>query len=103
METTTILHNGSAFFTASLPLPKDHWLTAPDVPGWDSKRRTAPDTPHPFLNHTEHRGRVVEAMRWAIRGATMRGQIQDFDPDALVKNAVYAMCGPFGGATNDAV
>jgi hypothetical protein len=25
----------------------------------------------------------------------MRGQEQDFDPDALVQNAVYALCGPY--------
>ena len=103
MKNTTVLPDGSAFFTASLPLPANHWLTAPAVPGWDSERDTAPDTPQPFLNHAEHRDRVVAAMRYAIRGATMRGQENDFDPDALVQNAVYAMCGQFGGATIDAV
>ena len=25
----------------------------------------------------------------------MRGQETDFDPDALVQNAVYALCGPY--------
>lgn len=100
MTNTAILPDGSAFFTASMPLPADHWLTAPDVPGWDSERDTAPDTPQPFLNHGEHRARVVAAMRYAIRGATMRGQENDFDPDALVQIAVYAMCGPFGSATD---
>ena len=72
MKNTTVLPDGSAFFTASLPLPANHWLTAPAVPGWDSERDTAPDTPQPFLNHAEHRDRVVAAMRYAIRGATMR-------------------------------
>jgi hypothetical protein len=38
---------------------------------------------------------VVAAVRYAVRGATMRGKEMDFDPDALVQNAVYALCGPY--------
>jgi len=38
---------------------------------------------------------VVAAIRYAVRGATMCGREQDFDPDALVQNAVYALCGPY--------
>lgn len=29
------------------------------------------------------------------RAATDFGRISDFDPDALVQNVVYALCGPF--------
>lgn len=40
-DTVTILPDGSAFFTASLPLPKDHWLYAPRAEGWDVERDTS--------------------------------------------------------------
>lgn len=90
---TPILPDGSSFFTASLPLPKDHWLYAPRVEGWDSERDCAPDVPKPILTMRQ-RSAVIEAMRWAIRSATMNGQEPDFDPDALALNAAYALCGP---------
>ena len=87
-----ILPDGSAFAIASPPLPKNHWLYAPReyAPGADEPI----DLPAPILTHalSEH---VVAAIRYAVRGATMCGQETDFDPDALVQNAVYALCGPF--------
>ena len=95
--TDTKLPDGSAFFTASLPLPKDHWLTAPRCQDWDDERDTTADTPRPFLNHAEHGVLVRAAMQYAIRAATMQGQEMDFDPDALVQNAMFAMCGSFVG------
>lgn len=88
-----VLPDGSSFFTASLPLPKDHWLYAPSCAEWDSERDTCADTPQPIMSN-EHREAVKTAIRWAVRGATMCGQEQDFDPDALVLNAAYALCGP---------
>lgn len=95
-DNATVLPDGSAFFIASLPLPKDHWLYAPRCAEWDEVRNTTADTPYPILTH-EQRDAVVAAVRYAIRGATMCGKETDFDPDALVQNAVYALCGPFGG------
>ncbi|MBN3848184.1 hypothetical protein G3N58_15285 [Paraburkholderia sp. Ac-20342] len=92
---TTILPDGSAFSVASLRLPADHWLYAPRSSEWDSARETGADTPHPILTHAQ-RDAVVAAVRYAIRGATMCGKESDFDPDALVQNAVYALCGPYG-------
>ncbi|MBN3848682.1 hypothetical protein G3N58_17895 [Paraburkholderia sp. Ac-20342] len=92
---TTILPDGSAFSVASLPLPADHWLYAPRSSEWDSARETGADTPHPILTHAQ-RDAVVAAVRYAIRGTTMCGKESDFDPDALVQNAVYALCGPYG-------
>ena len=88
----TILPDGSAFFTASMPLPKTHWLYAPRVymPGHEEPV----ELPTPVLTHAD-RDRVVAAIRYAVRGATMCGKDPDFDPDALVQNAVYALCGPF--------
>lgn len=89
-----VLPDGSAFFTASLPLPESHWIYAPRAEGWDNKRDCMPDQPDPILTH-EQRGAVITAVRYAIRAATMCGQDMDFDSDALVQNAVVALCGPY--------
>lgn len=88
----TVLPDGSAFATASYPPPKDHWLYAPReyAPGAEEPL----ELPAAILTHA-HRATVVAAIRYAVRGATMCGQEPDFDPDALVQNAVYALCGPF--------
>jgi hypothetical protein len=92
------LPDGSGFFVGSLPLPKDHWLYAPNAEGWDSERDCSPDTPMPIFDNSQ-REAVKAALRWAVRGATMNGTESDFDPDALVLNAAYALCGPCGTVT----
>lgn len=92
----TVLPDGSAFAVASWPLPKDHWLYAPRG-AWDSVRDDFADLPRPILTNAQ-REAVRTAARYAIRGATMCGQDMDFDPDALVLNLCYALCGPAGGA-----
>ena len=91
-ETTTILPDGSAFGVMSFPLPKDHWLYAPReyAPGAEEPL----ELPTPILTH-DQREVVVAAIRYAVRSATMCGQEPDFDPDAMVQNAVYALCGPY--------
>ena len=91
-DNCTVLPDGSAFAMASYPLPKNHWLYAPREyePGAEEPK----ELPHPILTHA-HRAEVVAAVRYAIRGATMCGKEKDFDPDALVQSAVYALCGPF--------
>ena len=89
----TVLPDGSAFSTMSFPLPADHWLTAPACEQWDSARDESADLPYPILSRMLQ-SQVVDAARWAIRAATMRGQCQDFDPDAMVQNITYALCGP---------
>lgn len=89
------LSDGSGFATVSFPLPKDHWIYAPRCQEWDQVRDESADCPHPILDNSKRQA-VIEAMRWAIRGATMRGQEMDFDPDALALNAAYALCGPCG-------
>ena len=91
------LSDGSGFATMSFPLPKTHWLYAPSCEQWDSARDTNADTPLPIVSN-ELRDAVKTAMRWAIRGATMNGKEMDFDPDALVLNAAYALCGPHRGS-----
>ena len=87
-----ILPDGSAFAVMSFPLPEDHWLYRPYV--YMDGQIDPVELPTPVVTHAD-RDRVVAAIRYAIRGATMRGQEMDFDPDALVQNAVYALCGPF--------
>jgi hypothetical protein len=89
----TILPDGSAFFTASFPLPDDHWIYALKSDRWDNDRNCVSDTPQPILDHS-FQPAIVNAVRWAIRNATMNGRDSDFDPDALVQSVVYALCGP---------
>jgi hypothetical protein len=94
------LPDGSGFFVASLPLPKSHWLYAP-LGEWDAARDKNSECPEPILTAEQRQG-VIAAARYAIRGATMNGQAQDFDPDALVMNLCYALCGPNGSVTPNA-
>lgn len=93
MNDVTVLPDGSAFGVLSFPLPEDHWLYAPPCEEWDAERDTSADTPRPIVSN-EQREAVKAAIRWAVRGATMNGREMDFDPDALVQNAAYALCGP---------
>lgn len=93
----TALPDGSAFAIASFPLPSDHWLYAPREYR-DGEEETI-ELPSPILSHQAHGDVVRAAIRYAVRSATMCGKEPDFDPDALVQNAMYALCGPFGGAT----
>jgi hypothetical protein len=91
-EPVTILPDGSAFGVMSFPLPDDHWLYAPNE--YRDGEYEPIDLPKPILTHAL-REAVVAAVRYAVRGATMRGQETDFDPDALVQNVVYALCGSY--------
>jgi len=93
-QNVTVLADGSAVFFGFLQLPKDHWLYAPREEAWDHVRDTRADKPKPILTH-ELRPQVVAAIRYAVRGATMNGTEKDFDPDALVQNAVVALCGNY--------
>jgi len=95
MTNPTILPDGSAFSVLTLPLPNDHWLYAPRE--YREGEYEPIELPKPLLTH-EQRDQVVAAVRYAVRGATMCGKELDFDPDALVQNAVYALCGPYGRA-----
>ena len=91
-EPVTLLPDGSAFAVMSYPLPKDHWLYADRQ--YNDGEYEPVELGKPVLTH-ELRDAVVSAVRYAIRGATNCGKEVDFDPDALVQNAVYALCGPF--------
>lgn len=92
---TVVLPDGSAFGVVSFPLSKDHWLYADRA--YEDVADQPKELPAPILNHGS-RETVVAAARYAVRGATNCGKEPDFDPDALVQNMVYALCGPYGGA-----
>ena len=106
--------DGSGFATASFPLGKNHWLTypysedghttsyePPPMPlllgEWDTITITI-TSPHrpPTTRTLDRKGfdRMVEAAgRYAVRSATMQGEEDDFDPDALIQNLRVGMCG----------
>jgi len=82
------LPDGSGFFTANYPLPKDHWLT----------QIHDNDPPMPFKiglgsERSELVKQITQAARYAIRASTMNGQEQDFDPDAMVQNMIVGLLG----------
>ena len=95
LSAPTILPDGSGFGILSLPLPKDHWLYAERE--YEEDAVEPKDLPAPILTHAL-RQQVIDAIRYAVRSATNCGKEDDFDPDALVQNAVYALCGPYGAA-----
>lgn len=91
----TVLPDGSAFGVMSFPLSRGHWLYADRA--YEDGADQPKELPAPILNHGS-RDTVVAAARYAVRGATNCGKEPDFDPDALVQNVVYALCGPYGRA-----
>ena len=95
MSEPTILPDGSGFGIMSFPLPKDHWLYKERE--YEEGAVDPNDLPAPILTHSL-RQQVIAAIRYAVRSATNCGKEDDFDPDALVQNAVYALCGPYGKA-----
>jgi hypothetical protein len=86
-----VLPDGSGFAVVSSPLPANHWLTQP---GYD-------EPPAPFLMGTNDPQRadwadkIRAAAKYAVRGATINGTEEDFDPDAMVQNMVVGMLGYF--------
>jgi hypothetical protein len=87
------LPDGSACAIVSFPLPKDHWLYAPLTYTTNRTDYEPDELPEPVLD-PKSRDAVVTAARYAVRAATMCGQEPDLDPDALVRNVAYALCGP---------
>jgi hypothetical protein len=76
----------------SYPLPKKHWLYA-EREYLDGEVEPI-ELPKPILNRRADGDTIIAAVRYAIRAATNCGKELDFDPDALVLNAIYALCGP---------
>lgn len=90
----TVLPDGSACFTMSLPLPKDHW-------SYDTEPIETPallrvgnrKTIDVKATRDELVKMVREATRYAWRATSGNGKIDDIDPDALVKNMVIGLLG----------
>lgn len=100
-DSVMALPDGSGCFTASFPLPSDHWLTAPTKGLYDAP-------PMPFrMGAGPERDAVAEKIRtaakYAIRGSTMNGKEEDFDPDAMVQNMIVGLLGYWteGGLSSD--
>lgn len=93
------LPDGSGFMIASMALPQDHWLYQTDDVLCDpppAVQLLAGDGDNGYtpMTRRDARQRVMKAIQWAVRGATMNGKVTDWDPDAVVQNAVYALLGP---------
>lgn len=85
----TLLPDGSAFSVVSFRLPMRHWLYAGGLEEPPMGMRTGTDDP----KRPELVAAVTAAVRYALRTATDRGRDSDFDPDALVQNAVVGLLG----------
>lgn len=80
----SVTSDASGFTTASFSLPENHWLYQPN----------SENKPVPILTHAL-RQQVIDAVRFAVKNATSNGSSETFDPDALVQNAVLALCGTY--------
>jgi hypothetical protein len=89
-EEPAILPDGSGFMLASLPLPKNHWLyrRGYNTPPMPLRMGSGPERDE-MVKH------VWAAGEYAVRAATMNGQEDDFDPDAMVQNFVVGLLGYF--------
>lgn len=92
------LPDGSGFAVVSMPLPKDHWLTAEgyNKPPMPFRLGTEEDGTNlwPKIRTRQEATEMIQAAaRYAIRAATMNGAESDFDPDAMVQNFVTGMLG----------
>ena len=85
MGDVMVLPDGSACFVGSFPLPKDHWI-------YDPKMDTPP-SPLETGEKEKLRARIIEATKYAVRAATMKGKDMDFDPDALIQNMLVGFFG----------
>ena len=90
--------DGSGFAVMSMPLPKGHWLTAdgdnnPPMPLRIGTQEHG-NRVWPAVDNRQQAAEMVRAAaRYAIRSATMNGQVTDFDPDAMVQQFVVGMLG----------
>lgn len=76
-----------AFGTASLSLPKDHWVYQSNMrPPMPLRMGAGPA--REAMNE-----KVREAAKYAIRASTMNGKEDDFDPDAMVQNFIVGLLG----------
>lgn len=91
VDSMTVLPDGHGFATASFPLPKDHWLYRDD--GYED----FPQACNLHIADPVERDvvgtKIRDAVRFAVRCATMKGTENDFDPDCLVQNVLRALLG----------
>lgn len=83
-----VLPDGSSFFTASMPLPKTHWIYEETGEPPMGMRTGTADVRRKPLEQI-----VRDAAKYAIKACTMNGREKDFDPDALVQNMIVGMLG----------
>lgn len=103
IESAGKLPDGSGFATVSFPLGKDHWLYTKGPDGFS----LPPPMPFRMASGAARQAmaaKIWEAGKYAVRGATMHGECEDFDPDALVQCLVVGMIGYFteDGLSSDA-
>lgn len=93
IDESSVMHlpDGSGCFTASFPLPKDHWLYAEPKNGYDAPPMGLRMGAGP--QRDEMARKIREAVKYAYRGCTMRGKEDDIDPDALLQNVVVGLLG----------
>ncbi len=89
IESLERLPDGSGACVLSMPLPADHWLTQPgfNEPPMPFQRGTA------AADRIEWADKIRTAAKYAICASTMNGEINDFDPDAMVQNFIVGMLG----------
>lgn len=88
------LPDGSGVFTGKFELPKDHWIYQSSGDGsGEPPAYMRMGTQSPFRPVFEKAVRA--AVKYAVRASTRCGQDKDFDPDALVQNALIGLFGYF--------
>lgn len=111
VDSGAVLPDGSAFMTASFPLPKDHWINGDptcesegfeyppmvfrmgtvDDAVFATQRKDQP-TPE-IMTRQQVAEKIRQAGRYAIRASTLKGKEMDFDPDAMLQNLVVGFLG----------
>lgn len=89
MKDTVELPDGSGVFITSMPLPKDHWLYKEDPNPPPMLLRCGTKDP----KRRELEAAIRAGVRYALKAATDNGSEEDYDPDAVVINAVIGILG----------
>src|SRR3990167_3556605 len=94
IESIDICPDGHGNAVISYPLPKDHWLTRPgsNEPPMPLRVGTM-DAPRLGMTRKMWADAIKEAAKYAVRASTENGKIDDFDPDAMVRNFIIGMIG----------
>lgn len=91
MADSVELPDGSGVSVGSFPLPKDHWIytEGSNVPPMMLRCGTA----DPKRKELEQA--IREGVKYALKASTMNGKDDDYDPDAVVQNAIVGIIGYF--------